>query len=233
MPKTDTNRTEEAQEVFRQKRVPKTPIKFKHSLNEEQKDAKAIVLDSEITVITGPAAAGKTYLTANICLDLLFKKEVDKVYITRPTKQVGDSLGFLPGDLDDKLNPYLDPFKDNLYECYDRNKVDALIKDSAIEGTAIQFIRGKTIRQNEILIVDESQNLSTVEIIAILTRLGKGGKIIILGDPAQKDTKESMDGLSYAIEMAKNIEGIELVKLHSNHRSGLVSKILAYHYGRD
>jgi len=231
--KTDPNRTEEAQELFREKSRPKNPIKFKHPLNEEQKEAKAIVLDSEITVITGASGSGKTFLTANICLDMLFKKDLEKVYITRPTKTVGDSLGYLPGLLEDKLNPYLDPFKENLYQCYDKNKVDSMINEKLIEGTAIQFIRGKTFGKGTMLIVDETQNTNIPEIMALLTRIGRGGKIIILGDPAQKDTKEGVDGLSYAIEMAKNIDGINLVKLHSNHRSDLVAKILEYHYGRN
>lgn len=227
----DVKKSEENQDVFREKSKPKNPIKFKHPLNEEQKEAKAVILESEITVVAGPAGSGKTFLAANICLDMLFRKDLEKAFITRPTKQVGETLGYLPGNMDEKLNPYLDPFKENLYECYDKVKVDSMIKDGLIEGTAIQFIRGKTYGSGKLLIVDESQNTTVHEMVAIMTRLGKGGKMIIIGDPAQKDTREGLDGLSYAIEMAKNIEGINLIKLCSNHRSDLVSKILEYYYG--
>lgn len=226
----DYNRSNEAEDVFNNKKKPKTDIKFKISLNEEQKRAKELILNNEIIIITGFAGTGKTLITAITILDLLFKRELEKVFITRPTQQVGGSLGFLPGSLEEKLNPYLDPFKDNLYTCYEQSKVDSLIKDGKIEGTAIQFIRGKTFGAGRVLIVDESQNTTKHEMLAILCRLGVGGKIIIIGDNNQKDINTSLDGLSYAIELSKKIEGIKWIKLKENHRSGLVGEILDYEY---
>ena len=227
----DFNRTEQAADVFKEKRKPKVEIKFNLQLNDEQKIGKSIIIDNEIIIITGPPGCGKSLLVAQTSLDLMFKGEIDKTFVTRPTQQVGSSLGFLPGGLSEKLDPYLDPFKDNLYNCYDRTKVDSMIKEDRIEGTAIQFIRGKTYGKGRLLVVDEAQNTTKAEMLAILTRLGKGGKIIIIGDVSQKDISEQFDGLSYAINMAKKLPDIKLVKLHENHRSDLVAKILAYEYG--
>jgi phosphate starvation-inducible protein PhoH len=112
--------------------------------------------------------------------------------------------------------------------CYDRSKILEIIKEQKVKALPVQFIRGKTV--DDVLVVEEAQNLTKPEMLAILTRLGKTGKIIINGDNEQKDTKEGMSGLSYAIELAKKIEGIEYVKLKENHRSDLVGKILEYEY---
>lgn len=226
----DFNRTEQAAEVFNIKRKPKGEIKFNIHLNEEQKRAKSIIIDNEIIVVTGPAGTGKTMVVAQTVLDLIFRGEVDKIFITRPTQQVGSSLGFLPGNLSEKLDPYLDPFKDNLYGCYDRTKIDTMIKEERIEGTALQFIRGRTYGQGKILVVDEAQNTTKVEMLAILTRLGKGGRIILVGDVSQKDIADPFDGLSYVVNMSKMIKEIQLIKLKENHRSDLVAKILEYEY---
>ncbi len=227
----DFNRTEQAAETFTGKRKPKSDIKFNVQLNEEQKHAKSIILDNSIIVITGPAGTGKTLMVAQTALDLMFKGELEKVFITRPTQQVGSSLGYLPGMLSDKLNPYLDPFKENLYSCYDKVKVETMIKEEKIEGTALQFVRGKTYKRGSMLVVDEAQNTTKVEMLAILTRLGKGGKIIIIGDVSQKDISDQFDGLSYVINMSKKVRGIQLVKLKENHRDDLVAQILEYEYG--
>lgn len=173
---------------------------------------------------------GKTLVAAQTALDLIFKKEMDKVFITRPTQQMGESLGFLPGSAAEKLNPYLDPFKENLYQCYDRSKVDKTLEEERIEGFHIQFARGKNIAGRKMLICDESQNTTKHQMLGLLTRLGKGGKIIIVGDLEQKDTKEGYDGLAYAIELSKRIPEIKWIKLHENHRSDLVGKILEFEY---
>lgn len=175
---------------------------------------------------------GKTLVTAQTALDLLFKNDLQKVFITRPTQQMGDSLGFLPGSLTEKLDPYLDPFKENLYQCYDRSKVDARITEGQFEGFAIQFARGKTIKQGIMLVCDESQNMTKHQMLGLLTRLGKGGRIIIVGDNDQKDIKDEYNGLSYAIELSKRIPEIKWIKLKENHRSDLVGKILDFEYNK-
>ncbi len=228
----DHNRTEEAQAVFMEKAKPKGDIRFNIQLNQEQKEGKAVIMDSEITVISSSAGTGKSLLVAATCLDLLFKKEIDSITITRPIVELGRSLGYLPGSESEKLSVYIEPFIDNLYQCYDKTKIDSLLKEGTIKGSALNFIRGKTFSKGQVFIVDEAQNTTRHEMVAIMARLGRGGKLIIVGDTSQKDTNESFDGLSYAVELAKNIEGISLIKLHSNHRSDLVGKILDYHYNK-
>jgi len=226
----------------------KNPIQYKVTLDEDQKKVKEAIYSSQIVVITGAAGSGKSLVVANTVLDMLFKEVAFEVYVTRPAIEVGKTLGFLPGELSNKFDPYIEAFRDNLYKCYDENKVNMHLshleggdenkdkkaqKKSKITGMPIQYIRGKTFDSGQILVVEEAQNLSVHEMEAILTRLGKGGKIIINGDNNQNDTGQTYTGLSLAIDLAKNIEGIEWFKLKSNHRSELVGKILDYiHKGK-
>lgn len=209
-------------------RTRKGDIHYNVTLNEEQKAAKQLIIDNQIVVITGRAGSGKSLLCAQVALDFLMTKQCDNILVTRAAIEVGNSLGFLPGDLKDKFNPYLEAFQENLMTCYDKLKVAELIKEQKVRALPVQFIRGKTVE--EVLVVEEAQNLTKPEMLAILTRLGKTGKIIINGDLEQQDTRESFTGLHYAIELAKKIDGIEWVKLQENHRSDLVGKILEYEY---
>jgi phosphate starvation-inducible PhoH-like protein len=206
----------------------KSEIKYNVTLNEEQKLAKQLIIDNQIVIVTGRAGSGKSLVCAQAALDFLMKKQCNHIYITRATIEVGGSLGFLPGDLEDKFNPYLEAFQENLEKCYDKLKIQELVKNKRVLAYPIQFIRGKTI--DDVLVVEEAQNLTKAEMLAILTRLGKTGKIIINGDNEQKDIKESYTGLSYAIELSKKIEGIEWIKLKANHRSDLVGRILDLEY---
>lgn len=206
----------------------KGEIKYNITLNEEQKLAKQLIIDNQIVIVTGRAGSGKSLICAQAALDFLMKKQCNHIYVTRATIEVGGSLGFLPGDLEDKFNPYLEAFQENLEKCYDKVKIGELVKNKKITAYPVQFIRGKTI--DDVLVVEEAQNLTKGEMLAILTRLGKTGKIIINGDNEQKDIKESYTGLSYAIELSKKIEGIEWIKLKANHRSDLVGKILDLEY---
>jgi phosphate starvation-inducible PhoH-like protein len=208
----------------------KNEIKYLIQLNEEQKEAKKLIRENQIVVITGRAGSGKSLVSAQSALDFLFKKECEKIYVTRATIEVGSSLGYLPGSKDEKLNPYLEAFMENITKCYDKTKINQLVLDGKVQGYPVQFIRGKTI--DDVLIVEEAQNLSKAEMLAILTRLGKTGKIIINGDNDQQDTKHQVTGLSYAIELSKKIPDIKWVKLKENHRSDLVGKILDYEYGK-
>lgn len=211
-------------------RIRKGEIKYNIQLNEEQKEAKQLIYDNQITIITGSAGTGKSLVGAITALDFLNKKECDKILVTRATIEVGRSLGFLPGELDSKFNPYIEALIDNLHKCTDKQKVNDFVKSGRIEGLPVQYIRGKTI--DDVLIVEESQNLTPFEMEAILTRLGKTGKIIVNGDNNQRDTNNSKTGLDFAIELSKNIKGIGWIKLKENHRSGLVGDILNYVYGK-
>jgi phosphate starvation-inducible PhoH-like protein len=206
----------------------KSDIKYNVTLNEEQKLAKQLIINNQIVIVTGRAGSGKSLICAQAALDFLMKKQCNHIYVTRATIEVGGSLGFLPGDLEDKFNPYLEAFQENLEKCYDKLKIQELVKNKRVVAYPVQFIRGKTI--DDVLVVEEAQNLSKNEMLAILTRLGKTGKIIINGDNEQKDIKESYTGLSYAIDISKKIEGIEWIKLKANHRSDLVGKILDNEY---
>lgn len=228
----------------------KNDIKFNITLDDGQKEVKGSIYNSEIVVVTGNAGSGKTLAVSHTLLDMIFKGEVSRIYITRPTVLVeNQDLGFLPGSLNQKISPYLEPFLDNFYKCYDEDKVNKHLthlrdgeentdKNSnrksvaKIEGTAIQYIRGKTISDKQILVVDESQNTTVGQMMAILGRLGKGGRIVIIGDPQQRDTKESYTGLDLAVDLAKNIPEIKLHKLISNHRSPLIEKIHEFVYNK-
>ena len=209
----------------------KNDIKYNVQLNEEQKEVKRLIRENQIVVITGRAGCGKSLVSAQCALDFLFKKECDKILITRAAVEVGNTLGFLPGSLNDKFDPYLEAFKENLTKCYDKVKIEQIINDGKVVALPVQFIRGKTV--DDILVVEEAQNLTKDEMLAILTRLGKTGKIIINGDNEQTDitTKNGeMNGLSYVIELSKKIKEIKYVKLKENHRSDLVGKILDCEY---
>jgi len=212
----------------KQKKVLKNEIKYKVTLNDEQKEAKRLIRENQIVIITGRAGSGKSLVSAQTALDFLFKKEYESVYVTRAAVEVGHSLGFLPGSLSDKFDPYLEAFQENLLKCYDKVKIEELLASEKIKALPVQFIRGKTV--DDILIVEEAQNLTKAEMLAILTRLGKDGRIIINGDNEQKDIKDPYNGLSYVIELSKKISEIKYLKLKHNHRSDLVGKILDYEY---
>jgi len=218
----------------------KQEIKYHVTLNDEQKDARRLIIENQIVIVTGRAGSGKSLVCALSALDFLNKKQCDQIFVTRATIEVGNSLGFLPGSLDEKFNPYLgldekfhpylEAFQENLATCADKIKIQTMVKDEKIIAYPVQFIRGKTI--DDILVVEEAQNLTKTEMLAILTRLGKTGKIIINGDNEQQDTKHSVTGLSYAIELSKKIEEIKWIKLKENHRSDIVGKILEYEYNK-
>jgi phosphate starvation-inducible PhoH-like protein len=218
------------EEKQKQKKVFKNEIKYQITLNEEQKEAKRLIIENQIVIITGRAGCGKSLVSAQTALDFMFKKQFDKILVTRAAVEVGHSLGFLPGSLNEKFNPYLEAFQENLVKCYDKVKIEELIKDEKVQALPVQFIRGKTI--DDVLVVEEAQNLTKAEMLAIITRLGKNGRIIINGDNEQKDIKDPYNGLSYIIELSKKIEEIKWVKLKHNHRSDLVGKILELEYGK-
>jgi phosphate starvation-inducible PhoH-like protein len=211
-------------------KVLKNEIKYQIQLNEEQKEAKRLIRENQIVIITGRAGCGKSLVSAQTALDFIFKKECETIHVTRAAVEVGHSLGFLPGSLNEKFDPYLEAFQENLVKCYDKVKIDQLITDKKVIALPVQFIRGKTV--DDVLVVEEAQNLTKAEMLAILTRLGKNGKIIVNGDNEQKDIKDEFNGLSYIIELSKKIEEIKWIKLKTNHRSDIVGKILDYEYGK-
>ena len=213
----------------------KGEIKYSIQLNEEQKLAKQIILDNELIIITGNAGTGKTTLVSQTVLDMLFKRTLEEVLLTRSLVETdNDSMGYLPGDKDIKLSPYIAPFKESLKKVYSehKEKIDKMFDDKIFVAHPINFIRGTNIDPLQVLICDETQNCSKAQVLAMMTRITTGGKLILLGDTFQCDTKDPNNGLVYAIEMAKRITEIKHIKLKENHRSGIVAKILEYEYGK-
>jgi phosphate starvation-inducible PhoH-like protein len=222
---SDFNRTEQAQQIFKEKRKPKNPITFKLTLNEEQKVAKQLILDNPVTLLKGMAGSGKTLVACQVALDMVFKKDVERIIITRPTV-AKEEIGFLPGDLKEKMDPWLAPIYANLYMLYDKAKVDKMIQDQIIEIVPFAFMRGRTF-PDAFVIVDECQNITHGQTEMILGRLGKGGKMVFCGDITQTDLKNKKDsGIGFFTRLEENIKGVKIVTLKTNHRHEIVEPIL-------
>ena len=216
---------EKSPSSWKGKRKPKSPIKFKISLNEEQKEAKATIMQKPVTVLRGAAGSGKTLLAVQVALDLLFTREIERIVITRPTVAKED-IGFLPGDLKEKMDPWLAPIYSNLYMLYDRPKIDQLIAEGIIEILPFPFMRGRTL-VDSCVIVDEAQNVTMGQMEMAIGRLGVGSKIIICGDTSQIDLKNKKDsGLDFLNTIAARIDGVEVINLKKNHRHEIVPAVL-------
>jgi len=212
-------------DVFTQKRRPKKPIKFNVQLNDEQKEAKATILENPITAIRGMAGSGKTLVATQVALDMLFTKQVDKIIITRPTVSKED-IGFLPGDLQAKMDPWLAPIYHNLYMLYNEEKVKKELENGNIEIVPFAFMRGRTF-VNSFIIVDEAQNVTHNQMETVIGRLGKSSKMVICGDMAQIDLKDKREtGFSFLSRLEENVQGFKTVVLENNHRHAIVSPIL-------
>ena len=212
-------------EVFTQKRKPKNPIKFQLQLNEEQKLAKALIVENPVVVLKGMAGSGKTLVAVQAALDMLFSREVEKIVITRPTV-AKEELGFLPGDLKEKMDPWLAPIYHNLYMLYGKEKVDKELEQGNIEIVPFAFMRGRTF-VNSFVIVDEAQNVTHDQMETVLGRLGKGSKMVICGDLAQIDLKVKKDtGFSFLTRIEEQVRGFKIFALLQNHRHDIVSPIL-------
>ena len=209
-----------------QKRKPKNPIKFKINLNEEQKEAKAIILANPVSVLKGAAGSGKTLLAVQIALDMLFNREIEKLVITRPTVAKED-IGFLPGDLKEKMDPWLAPIYANLEMVYDKTKIEKLLSEGIIEILPFPFMRGRTFL-NSCVILDEAQNVTNNQMEMVLGRLGVASKIMICGDISQIDLKAKKDsGLDFLNTIAARVPGVQIISLKKNHRHPIVPEILS------
>ena len=208
-----------------EKRKPKNPIKFKIDLNEEQKQAKAIIYDNPVTLLKGMAGSGKTLVACQTALDMFFKREVEKVVITRPTV-AKEEIGFLPGDLKEKMDPWLAPIYANLQILYNKESIEKMVQEGHIEIVPFAFMRGRTF-PNAFVIVDECQNITHGQTEMILGRLGKGGKMVFCGDTAQIDLKSKKDsGIGFFIRLEENVKGVKIVSLKTNHRHEIVEEVL-------
>jgi len=212
-------------DVFVQKRRPKNPIKFNVQLNDEQKQAKALILESPITVIRGMAGSGKTLVATQVALDMLFTKQVEKIIITRPTVSK-EEIGFLPGDLQAKMDPWLAPIYHNLYMLYNEEKVKKELEVGNIEIVPFAFMRGRTFTDS-FIIVDEAQNVTHNQMETVIGRLGRGSKMAICGDMAQIDLKDKREtGFSFLSRLEEQVKGFRTINLEHNHRHDIVAPIL-------
>ena len=212
-------------EVFQTKRRPKNPIKFKISLNEEQKEAKAKVLENTVTLLAGSAGSGKTLLACQIALEKLFMKECEKIIITRPTVSK-EEIGFLPGDLREKMDPWVQPIYQNMYALYDKVKIESLIQEGRIEIVPVSFMRGRTFLDS-VVIVDEAQNVTHEQMEMIVTRIGLRSKMIVCGDDHQVDLKQKRDsGFKFLYAAARKIKNMVGITLKQNHRDPIVDDLI-------
>jgi phosphate starvation-inducible PhoH-like protein len=225
---THFNTTPEAEEIFRGKKIVKNPIKFKVQLNDEQKEAKQLILDNTITMLAGQAGSGKTLLACQVALDGLIRRVYQKVIITRPTVSKED-IGFLPGDLREKMDPWVQPIYQNFFTLYDKAKVEKFIKDGLIEIVPVSFMRGRTFLDS-CVIVDEAQNVTHEQMEMIVTRLGLRSKMMICGDQHQTDLKKKSDsGFKFLYKASRKIKNLEAITLTSNHRNEIVEDLRNYY----
>ena len=193
-----------------------------------QKDYYNIVKRNDVTFSIGPAGTGKTFMAVAFAVSALTSKEVDKIVLCRPAVEAGENLGFLPGDLKEKVDPYLAPFYDSLGEMISISKYKPLIADKVIEIIPLAFMRGRTLN-NAFMILDEAQNATKTQMKMFLTRLGNNSKAIITGDITQIDLPNNVkSGLIEVVDLLKNIDGIGFAHLTSKDvvRHKLVREII-------
>ena len=178
-----------------------------------QKNLLKAFFKNEIIISVGPAGTGKTFLAVAYAISLLEKHEIEKIVLCRPAVEAGESLGFLPGDLRDKIDPYLAPLYDALNDLLPKNKVQTLINNKIIEIIPLAYMRGRTIN-NAAMILDEAQNASPIQMKMFLTRLGIESKAVITGDISQIDLpKKTNSGLVEVLKILKNIKNIGIIRL--------------------
>ena len=193
-----------------------------------QKKYLDAVNSNDITFSIGPAGTGKTYQAVACAVAALKNKTVNKIVITRPAVEAGESLGFLPGDLKEKIDPYLTPLYDALNDMIEKEKLKVFLDNRIIEIAPLAYMRGRTLH-NAFIILDEAQNATTVQMKMFLTRLGVTSKAIITGDLTQIDLpKKNLSGLIQAINILKNIDGIGYMEFDASDvvRHSLVKNII-------
>ena len=199
-----------------------------YARSDGQKNLLKSLFDNDIVISVGPAGTGKTFLAVAHAVSLLEKHEIDKIVLCRPAVEAGESLGFLPGDLRDKIDPYLAPLYDALNDLLPKNKVQTLVNNNIIEIIPLAYMRGRTINRAA-MILDEAQNASPIQMKMFLTRLGIESKAIITGDISQIDLPKKINsGLVEILKILKSIKGIGIVKLNESDitRHELVKDII-------
>ena len=206
----------------------KTPKKSVIPRSEKQKDYVRALKDSDIIISAGPAGTGKTFLAVAVALTMLLDKKIERIILSRPAVEAGERLGFLPGDMREKVDPYLRPLYDSLYDLLDFEKIQKKIEVGDIEIAPLAFMRGRTLK-NSFAILDEAQNATDTQIKMFLTRIGENSKIVINGDPSQIDLpNKSLSGLSRSKKLLGHLKEISVVDFDHKDvvRHPLVSKIV-------
>ena len=206
----------------------KTPKKSVIPRSEKQKKYVRALKESEIIISAGPAGTGKTFLAVAVALTMLLEKKIERIILSRPAVEAGERLGFLPGDMRDKVDPYLRPLYDSLYDLLDFEKIQKKIEVGDIEIAPLAFMRGRTLK-NSFAILDEAQNATDTQIKMFLTRIGENSKIVINGDPSQIDLpNKSLSGLNRSKKLLGHLKEISVVDFDHTDvvRHPLVSKIV-------
>ena len=206
----------------------KTPKKSVIPRSERQKNYVSALKESDVTISTGPAGTGKTFLAVAVALTMLLDKKIERIILSRPAVEAGERLGFLPGDMREKVDPYLRPLYDSLYDLLDFEKIQKRIEIGDIEIAPLAFMRGRTLK-NSFAILDEAQNATDTQIKMFLTRIGENSKIVINGDPSQIDLpNKSLSGLNKSKKLLGHLKEISVVDFDHTDvvRHPLVSKIV-------
>jgi phosphate starvation-inducible PhoH-like protein len=213
-------------EVFKEKRRPKNPINFGITLNEEQKLAKAHILDHDILAIKGRAGSGKTLLAVQAGLDLLFNRDIEKLIIARPYVTAGEDIGYLPGGVDDKLAYLTAPIYNIMHELIGKDKTEKLIAEGSVVVSPFGFLRGNTFT-NCFVLIDEAQNASMKQTELMIGRLGINSKMIFCGDMTQCDLRNKKEsGFDFFLTLEPQVPGIKVITLQQNHRHKIVEPVL-------
>ena len=206
----------------------KTPRKSVIARSDKQSEYIKALKENDIIMSLGPAGTGKSFLAVSVAVTLLIEKKIDRVILSRPAVEAGEKLGFLPGDMKEKVDPYLRPLYDALYELFGAEKIDKKIETGEIEIAPLAFMRGRTLK-NCFAILDEAQNATETQIKMFLTRIGENSKLVVNGDPSQIDLiNKSQSGLIKSKNILKHLEEIKIVEFDHNDvvRHPLVSKII-------
>ena len=210
------------------KQLIKTPRKSVIARSEKQSDYIKALKENNIVMSLGPAGTGKSFLAVSVGVSLLLEKKIERVILSRPAVEAGEKLGFLPGDMKEKVDPYLRPLYDALYELFGADKIDKKIDSGEIEIAPLAFMRGRTLK-NCFAILDEAQNATETQIKMFLTRIGENSKLVVNGDPTQIDLiNKSNSGLIKSKKILKDIKEIKIIEFDYNDvvRHPLVSKII-------
>ena len=208
--------------------VIKTPKRSVIPRSKKQKEYVKALKTNQIIMSLGPAGTGKTYLAVAAALSMLLEKKVERIILSRPAVEAGEKLGFLPGDMKEKIDPYLRPLYDSLHDMFDYDKIQRKIESGEIEIAPLAFMRGRTLK-NCFAILDEAQNATQTQIKMFLTRIGENSKLVVNGDPSQIDLlNKSHSGLVQSQNILKGIKEISIINFDQNDviRHPLVTKIV-------